>query len=114
MFCTDEVPDTQLITSVHDAFPQATIYVRGFDRRSIIDLANSPVEYVMREVSESALRMALMALENVGLSEEEIERAEATYRENDHRRMELQIKGGDIYAAQEMTREQQDALRGEN
>ncbi len=113
LFCADEVPDAELIASVHETFPQASIYVRGFDRRSVIALAESAAEYVVREVNESAIRMALMALEKVGLSEAEIDRAEATYRKNDRSRMHLQIEGGDIYAAQEMTREQQRVLRGE-
>ncbi len=114
MFCADEIPDAHFIGAVHTAFPQAIIYVRGYDRRSIIALAQSPAEYVVREVNESAIRMALMALQKLGLSEEEIDRAEATYRQNDHARMQLQIEGGDIYAAREMTREQQRALRGES
>ncbi len=113
MFCMDEVPDRDLIDSVADAFPSATIYVRGFDRKSVIALAESKAEYVIREVYESALAVARMALENVGLSERDIDEAEATYRENDRKRMDVQIKGGDIYAAKEMTREQQRELRGE-
>lgn len=113
MFCMDEVPGREFIDSVADAFPKATIYVRGFDRKSVIALAESKAEYVMREVYESALSLARMALENVGLSEREIEAAETTYRENDRERMNVQIKGGDIYAAREMTRQQQRALRGE-
>lgn len=114
MFCADEMPGAELIASVHEAFPQASIYVRGFDRRSVIALAGSPTEYVVREVLESAIRMALMALEKLGLNEEQIDRAEATYRKNDRERMQLQIEGGDIYAAREMTREQQRVLRGES
>ncbi|RPF71866.1 cation:proton antiporter domain-containing protein [Aurantiacibacter spongiae] len=113
MFCLDSVPDADFVASVHDAFPEAAIYVRGYDRRSVIDLAGGPARYIMREVFESAIRMALMALEEVGVSEEEMDEAEATYRENDRKRMQVQIEGGDIYAAKEMTREQQRALRGE-
>ena len=113
MFCMDEVPERESIDAVADAFPQATIYVRGYDRRSVIALANSKAEYVMREVYESALALARMALENVGLSEREIDDAEGTYRENDRKRMDVQIEGGNIYAAQEMTRQQQRELRGE-
>lgn len=112
MFCMDEVPDRDFIDSVADAFPSATIYVRGFDRKSVIALAESKAEYVIREVYESALAVARMALENVGLSEREIDEAESTYRENDRKRMHVQIEGGDIYAAKEMTREQQRELRG--
>lgn len=114
MFCMDKVPEREFVDSVAEAFPKATIYVRGFDRTSVIDLAESKAEYVVREVYESALRMARMALENVGLSEREIDQAESTYRENDRERMEVQIEGGDVYAAQEMTRRQQKRLRGED
>ncbi|WP_338241414.1 cation:proton antiporter domain-containing protein [Aurantiacibacter hainanensis] len=113
MFCIDEVPDAEFINSVADAFPKATIYVRGFDRTSVINLANSKAAYVMREVYESAITLARMALEDVGLNEREIDQAETTYRENDRKRMNVQIEGGDIYAAKEMTREQQRELRRE-
>ncbi|RIV85219.1 cation:proton antiporter [Aurantiacibacter zhengii] len=113
MFCMDEVPEREFIDAVAEAFPKATIYVRGFDRKSVIALANSKAEYVMREVYESAIAVARMALENIGLSEREIEDAEGTYRENDRKRMDVQIEGGNIYAAQEMTRQQQRELRGE-
>ncbi|KLI64423.1 cation:proton antiporter [Aurantiacibacter marinus] len=114
MFCMDEVPDAELIEAVHETFPDALIYVRGFDRRSVIALAETSAEYVVREVHESAIYMARIALEKIGLSEEEMDRAEATYRKNDQQRMEVQIESGDIYAAQEMTRKQQSELRGEN
>jgi len=113
MFCMDEVPEAHFIESVRDAFPDALIYVRGFDRRSVIDLADSPAQLVVREVHESAIHMARRALEDVGLSEEELCRAEATYREFDQERMDVQIESGDIYAAMEMTREQQKKLRGD-
>ncbi len=114
MFCMDEVPDRELIDAVHETFPDALIYVRGFDRRSVIELAESSAEYVVREVHESAIHMARMALEKIGLSEEEMDRAESTYRENDQERMHVQIESGDIYAAKEMTREQQRDLRGDD
>ncbi|MDE1467192.1 cation:proton antiporter domain-containing protein [Aurantiacibacter sp. D1-12] len=110
MFCIDEAPEAGLIESVHDAFPDALVYVRGFDRRSVIELANTPAEYVVREVFESAIRMALMALEKLGVSEGEIARAEDKYRKFDSDRMNVQVEAGDIYAAQEMTREQQRAM----
>ncbi|VVS99313.1 cation:proton antiporter domain-containing protein [Erythrobacter sp. EC-HK427] len=113
MFCIDEAPDAQLIESVKDAFPKAAIYVRGFDRRSVIDLAQSPAEYVMREVFESAVRMARMALEKLEVGEQQIDAAEAKFRSFDAERMQVQIEGGDIYAAQDMTREQQRAMQSE-
>jgi glutathione-regulated potassium-efflux system protein KefB len=113
MFCHDDVPEPQLIEGIHEAFPQALIYVRGFDRGSVIALAAGPAEYVMREVIESAMQMALMGLERLGVNEAEIIRAESIYRENDRARLELQLSSGDLYAAREMTREQQRVLRGD-
>ncbi|MGB3167011.1 MAG: cation:proton antiporter [Alteraurantiacibacter sp.] len=114
MFCIDEVPERELVASVRELAPDALIYVRGFDRRSVIELAQSEAEYVMREVFESAIAMAHMALEKLGVSEEDINRACRTYRSNDEKRMQVQIDGGDIYAAKEMTREQQRELRGDD
>lgn len=114
MFCFRDASDPALLASVKEAFPRALLYVRGYDRRTVIALANGPAEYVMREVLESAIGMGLMALEKVGLSEEEIERAEALFRANDRERMRLQIDGGDIFAARDLTRAQQRALRGED
>lgn len=116
MFCIghDKV-DQELVGAVKQAFPNGSIYVRGYDRRSVIAMAGSQAEYVIREMFESALRMALMALEYVGLSEEAIDRAEATYRENDRKRLAVQMEAGDVYAAKEMTREQERAMqRGED
>ena len=113
MFCTRDI-DAGLAEAVHEAFPKAIVYMRGYDRRTVIEMADSKVEYIMREMFESAVRMALMALEKVGVSEEEIERAEAEYREQDRERMQLQIESGDIYAAKEMTREHQRKKRGNN
>jgi len=113
MFCMDEVPESEFIDSVADTFPNAAIYVRGFDRSSVINLAGSKAEYIIREVYESAITVARMALDNLGLSEREIDEAETTYRENDRKRMDVQIEGGDIYAARDMTRRQQRELRGE-
>ncbi len=114
MFCFRDGASTALLESVREAFPEAVLYVRGYDRRTVIDLARSPAEYVVREVLESAVRMGLMALEKVGLSDEEIDRAESVFRTHDRESMQVQIEGGDIYAAREMTRAQQRALRGES
>ncbi len=114
MFCFREGADASLLRAVHEAFPNAALYVRGYDRRTVIELAGGPADYVVREMLESAVRMGLLALEKVGLSDEELDRAEALFRKNDRDRMHVQIEGGDIFAAREMTREQQRALRGED
>jgi CPA2 family monovalent cation:H+ antiporter-2/glutathione-regulated potassium-efflux system protein KefB len=103
LFCIDgDQIEPDLVHAVHKAFPQAAIYVRGYDRRSVIKLRDTPAEYVMREVLESALRMARMALEKMGLSEEENWRAEDFYRANDKERLSRQIASGDVRAGREI------------
>jgi len=100
LFCLDgDQIEPEFLHAVHKRFPQAAIYVRGYDRRSVMKLSDSPAEYVVREVLESALRMARMALEKMGLSEEAIERAETLYRATDRERLSKQIAAGDIRAA---------------
>ncbi len=103
LFCIDgDQIGPDLVHAVHEAFPKAAIYVRGFDRRSVIALRDAPTEYVVREVLESALRMARMGLQKLGLSEQAIEEAETFYRANDRERLSRQIAAGDVRAAREV------------
>jgi CPA2 family monovalent cation:H+ antiporter-2/glutathione-regulated potassium-efflux system protein KefB len=103
LFCIDgDQIEPEFLHAVHGAFPNAAIYVRGFDRRSVMKLSDAPAEYVVREVLESALRMARMALGKLGLSEEAIERAETLYRATDKERLSKQIAAGDLRAAREI------------
>jgi voltage-gated potassium channel Kch len=100
LFCLDgDQIEPAFVHAVHKAFPHAAIYVRGYDRRSVMKLSDTPTEYVVREVLESALRMARLALDKMGLSEEAIEKAETLYRATDRERLSKQIAAGDLRAA---------------
>ena len=101
-FCIDGdqlTPD--LIESVHHAFPQAAVYVRAYDRRAVVRLKPTPARFIVREVLESAVKMARAALEGLGESLEAIDRAEAMYRKRDKERLRVQIETGDISAARD-------------
>jgi CPA2 family monovalent cation:H+ antiporter-2/glutathione-regulated potassium-efflux system protein KefB len=101
-FCIDgDQVEPGFVQAVHEAFPRAAIYVRGFDRRSVINLRNLPVNYVMREVMESAVAMGRLALDNLGLGEDEIARAEDLYRTGDRDRLRAQIEGNDVRIGRE-------------
>jgi CPA2 family monovalent cation:H+ antiporter-2/glutathione-regulated potassium-efflux system protein KefB len=101
-FCIDgEQLTPELIEGVHRAFPRAALFARAFDRRSLIVLKPTPVRLVVREVLESAVRMARAALAELGTSEEAIDRAETMYRNRDRERLKLQIESGDVSAARE-------------
>jgi CPA2 family monovalent cation:H+ antiporter-2/glutathione-regulated potassium-efflux system protein KefB len=102
LFCIDgDQVEPELVDAVHEAFPQASIYIRAFDRRSVIKLHGRPVECIVREVLESAMTMARHGLGTLGLSETEIERAEETYRRIDEERLRAQSEAGDIRAGRE-------------
>ena len=102
LFCLDGDQVTpELIEAVHEAFPKAAIFVRAFDRRTVIHLKGTPASYIVREVMESAVKMARLALENVDAGPEAIDRAEAMYRARDRERLRKQYETGDIRAARD-------------
>ena len=100
LFCIDgDQIKTEMLDAVHDAFPNAALYVRAFDRRVVMHLHAAPTALVVREVMESAIYMARAALANVGLSQEAINRVEDQFRTRDAERLAAQIEGGDVRKA---------------
>jgi CPA2 family monovalent cation:H+ antiporter-2/glutathione-regulated potassium-efflux system protein KefB len=99
LFCLDgDVIDAEILHGVHAAFPKATIFVRAYDRRSVMKMAGAPVAGVVRELFESAVVMARRAMDAVGVDEAEIDKTEAEYRKRDGERLQLQKDTGDIRA----------------
>jgi len=102
LFCMDgDQLSADAVEAVHQAFPQASLYVRAYDRRAVIRLKKTPASCIVREVMESAVKMARIALEDSGVSIEAINRAEEAYRASDRERLKIQIEAGDIRAARE-------------
>ncbi|MET0587393.1 MAG: cation:proton antiporter [Novosphingobium sp.] len=102
MFCMDgDQISPDLIEGVGGAFPNAGIYVRAYDRRALVRLKPTPAKRVVREVLESAIKMARLALEDTGVNLEQINRAEDMFRARDRERLKLQIEAGDIRAARD-------------
>ena len=102
MFCLDDDQiEPDFVDAVHNAFPQASIYVRVFDRRSVMKLAASPVTGLVREMFESALEMARLGLETLGVSRAEIAEAEGSYRAVDSSRLKRQTAAGDLYVVRD-------------
>ncbi|RYY25257.1 MAG: sodium:proton exchanger [Sphingomonadales bacterium] len=103
VFCQDgDALDTELLEGIHHAFPNASIFVRAFDRRSVMKMKGAPVAGIVRELLESAIRMAREAMEAVGVDGTEIDKTEAEYRKRDSARLHEQKEAGDIRAG--MTR----------
>jgi CPA2 family monovalent cation:H+ antiporter-2/glutathione-regulated potassium-efflux system protein KefB len=107
LFCMDgdQLSPDQL-EAVHEAFPNAALYVRAFDRRALVKLKPGPARAVVREVLESAVKMARLAMGGLGISPGEIDRAEQMYRARDKERLRIQVEAGDMRAARAMVAEQ--------
>ncbi len=102
LFCMDgDQLSADLIEGVHQAFPNASIFVRAYDRRAVIKLKGAPMDGVVREVLESAVRMARLALLKVGVDQAEIDRSEEVYRREDRERLKAQVEAGDIRVARD-------------
>ena len=89
------------VKAVLDAFPQASVMVRAFDRRHLIDLRGLDLVLAERELFESAVVMGKAALRASGVTIREIERVESEYRICDCDRLERQRETGDIRAGWE-------------
>jgi CPA2 family monovalent cation:H+ antiporter-2/glutathione-regulated potassium-efflux system protein KefB len=102
LFCIDrDQISAELVEAVHEAFPEAAIYVRAYDRRAVLRLKGTPARFIVREVIESAAKMARLALKEIGVDLENIERAEAMYRARDRERLALQFESGDLATAKD-------------
>ena len=102
LFCTDgDQIEPEFLEGVHEAFPGASIFVRAYDRRALLKLRDAPIAGAVREVLDSAVRMARMAMETVGVGAEQIDRTEDLYRARDHERLKAQLEAGDLRAKSE-------------
>lgn len=102
LFCLDgDKIEPELIEAVHQSFPNASIFVRAYDRRALLKLKGTPASGVVREVLESAIVMARKAMDAVGVDIEEIDRTEDLYRRRDRERLRIQHEAGSLTAARE-------------
>ncbi|CAN5422901.1 monovalent cation:proton antiporter-2 (CPA2) family protein [soil metagenome] len=99
LFCMDgDVLDAEILHAIHNAFPEAVMFARAFDRRSLMKMKGAPLKGTVREVYESAVTMARMAMAEIGVDDEQIAVTEQEYRERDQERLNLQRDTGDIRA----------------
>jgi glutathione-regulated potassium-efflux system protein KefB len=104
LFCNDNIDgelSREAIKRVLEAFPQAAVLVRAFDRVHLISLDGLDLAFAQRELFESAVKMGRAALKAVGLASGEIERVDSEYRLRDCERLERQSETGDLHAGQE-------------
>ncbi|HEV2746254.1 MAG TPA: monovalent cation:proton antiporter-2 (CPA2) family protein [Allosphingosinicella sp.] len=98
LFCLDDgKPTPAKLEPILEAFPQAAVYVRVFDRRHLMDICRLDVAGVYRELFESAVRMGRDALGAFDVSEQEVARVERAYRDRDAERLAGQSESGDLH-----------------
>jgi voltage-gated potassium channel Kch len=100
-FCQDEPMERSRLEAVLEAFPQAQVMVRVYDRRQLIDYDGLDVALFQRELFESAVVMGREGLRALGVPRREVRRVEEEYRVRDDERLEAQSKTGDLHAAKE-------------
>jgi CPA2 family monovalent cation:H+ antiporter-2 len=103
MFCGDDATLSKAqLQPILEAFPQAAMFVRTYDRRQVIAFNGMDLAGTVREVFESAIRMGIDALSALGVDDEEIVRVETDYRARDAQRLDAQISTGDLHALKEI------------
>ena len=102
-FCIDDPNlDSHTLQPIAEAFPQAALLVRVFDRKQLLALEHIDIAGTVREVFESAICMGVQAMSALGVPQAEIEEVERQYRENDQQRLDLQIEHGSLLAAKDL------------
>jgi len=114
LFCHDDRTfNRDKLEAVLEAFPQAVIMVRVFDRRDEIALDGLDVALIQREVFESAVVMGNAALHRLRIADREVERVEREYRLRDSERLQAQSETGDLHAGAERSFSAERALPDE-
>jgi glutathione-regulated potassium-efflux system protein KefB len=102
LFCVDGRGMTaRRLQPILDAFPQAAVFVRAFDRLHLMELNRLDIEGTIREVFESAVCMGRQALATFGVDEDEAKSVEREYRDRDRERLDRQSESGDLHALKE-------------
>jgi voltage-gated potassium channel Kch len=104
LFCNDNRDDElnrSALKQVLEAFPQAAVMVRVFDRRHLMSLDGLDLDFAQRELFESAVTMGRKALKAVGIQGDEIDRVDSEYRMRDCERLERQSATGNLHAGEE-------------
>lgn len=104
LFCNDNRDgelNREAVSRVLQAFPQAAVLLRAFDRVHLMSFDGLDLKFAQRELFESAVTMGKAALKVVGVAQEEVERVDREYRLRDCERLERQSATGDLRAGLE-------------
>ena len=102
IFCTDARSiDAAALAPVVEAFPDARVLTRVFDRRQLLAIDGAGAAGAVREVFESSIALGAMALQQLDVGPREIEDVEMALRQLDAERLGMQISEGDLQAGRD-------------
>jgi len=116
LFCNDNRDgelNREAVSRVLQAFPQAAVLVRAFDRVHLMSFDGLDLKFAQRELFESAVAMGRAALRTVGVAHEEVGRVDREYRLRDCEVLERQSATGDLHAGQDRSFSPERALPDE-
>ncbi len=103
LFCIDGAAlNAKKLKPILEAFPQAAIFVRAFDRLQVMRLDGIDLAGIYREVFDSAVTMGRDALVTLGVPKKEAARVEREYRQIDIERLQRQSQSGDLHDSKDM------------
>ncbi len=103
IFCMDDRNfGAEQVASIAHSFPKAKILIRAYDRRQLIELRDSPIAGVKRELFESAIDLARKAMESIDIDLATIDEVDREYRRIDCARLEAQMEEGDMMAGRHL------------
>ncbi|MEN3973264.1 monovalent cation:proton antiporter-2 (CPA2) family protein [Sphingomicrobium sp. XHP0235] len=119
LFCNDKAGgelNAEKLEGIMEAFPQAAVLARSYDRRHTLAMDGVDLAYCIREVFESAVRMGHAALTELGYSTHEADRVERDYRSRDAERLEAQSEAGDLHAGKDLSfrQDEDDEVEGDD
>jgi monovalent cation:proton antiporter-2 (CPA2) family protein len=101
LFCNDNQDGgltRDAVARVLEAFPQAAVMLRAYDRVHLMSFDGLDLKFAQRELFESAVTMGRAALKAIGMPQDEVERVDREYRLRDCERLERQSATGDLRA----------------
>lgn len=99
IFCIDDrTMDADALRPVVEAFPDARVLARVYDRRQLLAVDGAGLTATVREAFESSIALGLAALQQLDVDPAEIEDVETALRQLDSARLDAQISEGDVSA----------------
>lgn len=103
VFCIDDKNfDSEALAIINQAFPDAKIFVRAYDRMHLLEVKKANLSGVKREVFESAIHLARQTLAAIDVDESLIDEVDREYRALDCERLEAQRSAGDMMAGRDI------------